>query len=128
MNRRSANLRRATRPLLAVTTLALLGSPLASRADAVDKAMDSCVQAFVAASLPKGQRVIVDKENSAPGPLDARTRTYRIVMTATGNTSGREIAKSVCVANRKGEVIALNGRRPPQLVPAADAKIETAAR
>jgi hypothetical protein len=128
MNRRSANLRRASRPLLAVATLALLGSPLASRADAVDQAMDACVQAFVAASLPKGQRVLVDKENSAPGPLDARSRTYRIVMTATGNTSGREIAKSVCVANRKGEVIALNGRRPPQLDATAVEKIETAAR
>jgi hypothetical protein len=111
-----------------VATLALLGSPLASRADAVERAMDACVQVFVAASLPKGQRVLVDKEHSAPGPLDARSRTYRIVMTATGNTSGRQIAKSVCVANRNGEVIALNGRRPPQLDPTAVAKIETAAR
>lgn len=128
MNRRSANLRRASRPLLAVTTLALLGSPLASRADAVDKAMDACVQSFVAASLPKGQRVLVDKEHSAPGPLDVHTRTYRIVMIATGNTSGRQLAKSVCVANRNGEVIALNGRRPPRLDPTAIAKIETAAR
>jgi hypothetical protein len=128
MNRRSANLRRALRPLLAVTTLTLLGSPLASRADAVEHAMDACVQAFVAASLPKGQHVLVDKEHSAAGPLDARSRTYRIVMIATGNTSGREIAKSVCVANRKGEVIALNGRRPPQLDPTTVEKIETAAR
>jgi len=42
------------RPILAATTtLALLASPLASRADAVTQAMDACVQAFVAANLPK---------------------------------------------------------------------------
>ena len=114
MNRQSAHLHRASRPLLAVATLALLGSPLTSRADAGEQAMDACVQAFVAASLPQGQRVVVDKQNSASGPLDAHTRTYRVVLIATG-TSGRQIAKSVCIANRDGEVIALNGRRPPRL-------------
>ena len=61
MNRQSANLHRTSRATLAVATLALLGSPLASRADAVEQAMDACVQAFVAASLPKEQRVVVDK-------------------------------------------------------------------
>ena len=102
------------RPILAVTTtLALLVSPLASRADAVDQAMDACVQAFVAANLPKEQPVIVDKENFAVGPLDAQSRTYRIVLIATGKTSGRQIAKNDCIANRAGEVITLNGRRPP---------------
>ena len=102
------------RPILAVsTTLALLVSPLASRADAVEQAMDACVQAFVAANLPKEQRFVVDKESSAIGPLDAQSRTYRIVMIATGKTSGRRIAKNVCIANRAGEVIALDGRRPP---------------
>jgi hypothetical protein len=112
MNRQSADLRRAARPFLAVATLALLGSPLASRADAAEQALDACVQAFVAASVPKGHPVVVDKLHSASGPLDASSRTYRIVMTATGTTSGRQIAKSTCVANRVGEVIALNGRRP----------------
>ena len=115
MNRQSANLHRTSRPILAVATLALLGSPLASRADAVEQAMDACVQAFVAANLPKGQRVVVDKQNFAIGPMDAHSRTYRVVLKATGTTSGRQIAKSVCVANRDGEVIALNGRRPPRL-------------
>jgi hypothetical protein len=100
--------------ILAVTTLALLGSPLASYADAADQALDACVQAFVAAKLPKGQPVVVDKRNSASGPLDIQTRTYRIVLTATGTSSGRQVAKSTCVANRAGQVIALNGRRPPQ--------------
>jgi len=100
--------------VLAVTTLALLGSPLVSRADAGEQAMDACVQAFVAAALPKTQRVVVDKQNAASGPLDTHTRTYRIVLTATGTTSGKQLAKSVCIANRAGEVIALNGKRPPQ--------------
>jgi len=104
------------RSIFAVATLALFGSPLASRADvdARAHAMDACVQAFVAASLPKEQPIVIDKENFASGPLDKQTRTYRIVLIATGKTSGRQIAKSVCIANRAGEVIALNGRRPAQ--------------
>ena len=106
------------RSIFAVATLALFGSPLASRADAQAQAMDACVQAFVAATLPKEQRVVVDKENFASGPLDEQTRTYRIVLIATGKSSGRQIAKSVCIANRAGEVITLNGRRPPQLAEA----------
>jgi hypothetical protein len=128
MNRQSAHLHRASRPILAMATLALLGSPLASRADAAAQAIDACVQAFVAAHLPKEQPVVVDKQNISSGPLDAQTRTYRIVLTATGTTSGRQIAKSTCVANRSGEVIALNGRRPPQLVRTAIATNETASR
>jgi hypothetical protein len=110
------------RPLLALATLTLFASSLASRADTVEQAMDACVQAFVAANLPKEQRVVIDKENFAAGPLDAQTRTYRIVMIATGKTSGRQIAKSVCIANRAGAVIALDGRRPPQL---AETKVAT---
>ena len=127
MNRQSAHLHRTSRPILAVATLALLGSPLASRADAVEQAMDACVQAFVAANLPKEQRVVVDKQNFVSGPLDAHTRTYRVVLIATGTTSGRQIAKSTCVANRDGEVIALNGRRPPRLAQATIATNEGAA-
>ena len=115
------------RHILAIATLALLGSPLASHADASQQAADACVQAFVAASLPN-RRVVVDKQNVSSGPLDGRSRTYRIVMTATGATSGRQIAQSTCVANRQGEVIMLNGRRPPQLVQAAVATNEAAAR
>lgn len=114
------------RPILAVATFVLFGCPLASRADAVAQAMDACVQAFVATNLPKEQPVIVDKDNLARVPLDAQTRTYRIVLIATGKTSGRQIAKSVCVANRSGAVIALNGRRPPQLAQATIATNESA--
>jgi hypothetical protein len=127
MNRPSAVPYRASRSALAVATLSLLGSPLASRADGVEQATDACVQAFVAASLPKGQPVVVDKTRFASGPLDAQSRTYRIVLKATGATSGRQLAQGVCVANREGEVIALNGRRPPKLTQAV-ASTEIAAR
>jgi hypothetical protein len=109
---------RASRGVLAVATLSLLAAPLVSGADAIEQATDACVQAFVAASLPKEQRVIVDKSKFASGPLDSRSRTYRIVLKATGTTSGRQLAQGVCVANRAGEVIALNGKRPPKLTQA----------
>jgi hypothetical protein len=118
MHPSSTVLSRASRRVLAVATLSLLASPLVSSADAVEQAMDACVQAFVAANLPKEQPVVVDKSKMASGPLDAKSRGYRIVLKATGSTSGREIAKGVCIANRDGEVVALNGKRPPKLAQA----------
>jgi hypothetical protein len=127
MNRQSATLHRAARPILAVATLALLGSPLAARADAAEQAMDACVQAFIAAHLPKEQPVVIDKRDVVNLRPDAR-RNYRVVLTATGRTSGRQIAKGTCVANRDGAVIALNDRQPPQLVQTAIANNEAAAR
>lgn len=104
--------------VLAVATLSLLVSPLASRADGIEQALDACVQAFVAANLPKEQPVVVNKAHIASEPTDTQSRTFRIVLKATGSTSGRQLAKGVCVANRAGEVIALNGRRPPKLAQA----------
>src|ERR1044072_4956365 len=72
--------RRAANPLLAVATLALLTAPLVTRADAIEQAMDACVQAFVTANLTKGQRVVVEKQHLASGPLDAHSRTYKLVL------------------------------------------------
>lgn len=118
---------RASRLTLAVTTLSLLGTPLVSSADGIEQALDACVQAFVAANLPKEQPVVVNKSHIASQPGDAQSRTFRIVLKATGSTSGRQLAKGVCVANRDGEVIALNGRRPPKLTQAV-ASTEIAAR
>ena len=118
---------RASRLTHAVTTLSLLGTPLVSSADGIEQALDACVQAFVAANLPKEQPVVVDKSHIASQPADAQSRTFRIVLKATGSTSGRQLAKGVCVANREGEVIALNGRRPPKLTQAV-ASTEIAAR
>jgi hypothetical protein len=127
MNRQSAILRRSLRPMLTVAALALLGAPLAGRADASDQAVDACVQAFVAAHLPQGQRVVFDKQDIVSGPLDIRSRKYKIVLTATGSTSGRQIAKSTCIVDRDHQTITLNGRRVPQGTHAAIATNETTA-
>ena len=109
---------RASRLTLVVTTLSFLGTPLVSSADGIEQALDACVQAFVAANLPKEQPVVVNKSHIVGEATDAQSRTFRIVLKATGSTSGRQLAKGVCVANRAGEVIALNGRRPPKLAQA----------
>jgi hypothetical protein len=108
--------RRPLRGILIATTLSVLALPAASRAGGLDQAMDTCVQAFVAKRLPKEQRVVVDKRRSAYQALDSRSHTYRISLTATGRTSGRQLAKGTCVVDRTGEIIALDGMRPPQPV------------
>ncbi len=110
----SSAIRRPLRRMLIATTLGVLALPLASRAGGLDQAMDTCVQAFVAQSLPKEQPIVIEKRSSRNQALDSRTRTYRIALTATGRTSGREFAQGVCVVDRKGEIIALNGKRPAQ--------------
>ncbi len=117
------------RRALIVTASILLAAPLASSADSLDQAMDACAQAFVAASLPKQQPVVVEKLNTAYRTVDARSRTFHISLTATGRTSGRQFAKGTCVVNRSGEVVALNGKRLPQSAASAIAATEvTAAR
>jgi hypothetical protein len=115
------NVRGAMRHAAVVTAMGLLGSPLASHANPSEQAINACVQAFVAANLPKEQRVVVDKQSIAREPLDQRSRTYRISLAATGATSGRQIAKGTCIADRNGEIIRLNGRRPTQLSQTASA-------
>ncbi len=110
----SSATRHPLRRILIATTLGVLALPLASRAGGLDQAIDTCVQAFVAHSLPKEQPVVVEKRSSANQALDSRTRTYRIALTATGRTSGRQFAKGTCVVDRTGEIIALNGKRAPR--------------
>ena len=112
----SSATRHPLRRILIATTLGVLAFPLASRAGGLDQALDTCVQAFVASSLPKEQPVVVEKRSSANQALDSRTGTYRIALTATGRTSGRQFAKGTCVVGRTGAIIALNGKRPPQAV------------
>lgn len=124
----SSATRHLLRRALIVTASSLLAAPLAS-ADSLDQAMDACAQAFVAASLPKQQPVVVEKLNTAYRAVDARSRTFHISLTATGRTSGRQFAKGTCVVNRSGEVVALNGKRLPQSAASAIAATEvTAAR
>jgi hypothetical protein len=92
-------------------SVALLALPVASRADA-DAAMDACVQAFVSANLPKDQPVSVRKIDTIDGPLAVQDRAYRIVLTATGKTSGKKLARATCIVARDGQIVALNGRSP----------------
>lgn len=120
-------IRRPLRRILIATTLGVLALPLASRASGLDRAMDTCVQAFVAQSLPKEQPIVVEKRSSKNQALDSRTRTYRIALTATGRTSGREVAKGICVVDRKGEIVAMNGVRPSKSVDRVAAAEEVAA-
>lgn len=98
------------RRVLIAITLGVLASPLASNASSHDQAMHACVQAFIAARLPKDQPVVVDMQGGANRSLSSHS-SYTIVVMATGKTSGRQIAKGTCVVSRAGELISFDGRR-----------------
>jgi hypothetical protein len=108
----SSAIRRPLRRTLFATTFGVLALPLASHAGGLDQAIDTCVQAFVARTLPKEQPIVVEKRASKNQAVDSRTGTYRIALTATGKTSGREYSQGMCVVDRKGEIIAFDGKRP----------------
>ncbi|WP_116809958.1 hypothetical protein [Steroidobacter cummioxidans] len=87
-----------------------LAAPLASQAHNDDAAMDSCINAFVASSLPKEQPVRIKKDEGAINPLSIHARAYKIVVSAKGVESGKYIARGTCIVDRSGAVIALNGK------------------
>jgi len=93
----------------AVATVAL-AAPLATQAHNFDAAMDSCIGAFVASSLPKEREVKVRKEDGVNSPLSVHSRAYKIVVTAKGMESGKYIARGTCIVDRSGAVVALNGK------------------
>lgn len=134
MTIRSALTRTTATALSIAATITLLAAPAIGHAESErtrsDKAMDTCIAAFVAANLPKEQPVSVRKEGIAASPLDSRTHGYKIVLTATGATSGKRLAKGTCIVDRAGTVIALNGKAlPAQLAQAeVSATEKTAAR
>jgi hypothetical protein len=97
-----------TRMLAVLAATLLLNAAPASQAHAED-AMDACIKAFVAANLPREQPVTVRKKESESSPI-ALGRAYRISLTATGATSGKRLARSSCLVDRNGAVIALNGK------------------
>jgi hypothetical protein len=103
---------RMTPSILSIAaTLALAAAPLTSQADARrEAAMNTCVELFVAANLPKEQPVVVRTKDSEPSPAAVYRRAARITLTAKGSTSGREIARATCIVDRDGQVITLNGR------------------
>jgi hypothetical protein len=105
----------------AIAAITLLTAPLAASAD--DAAtMDACIQTFVAASLPKDQPVRIFKSGPTPRALG---REYKIVLTATGTSSGKQLAKATCTVDRDRAVMAMNGklirvRTADAAVPAAE--------
>lgn len=94
---------------LAAATLAL-AAPFATQAHNYDAAMDSCINAFVASSLPKEQPVKIKKEDSVSSPISIHARAYKIVVSAKGVESGKYLARGTCIVDRSGAVIALNGK------------------
>ncbi|MDY6948596.1 MAG: hypothetical protein SXG53_23075 [Pseudomonadota bacterium] len=98
--------------LLAITLA--LAAPLASQANNDDAAMDSCITAFVAANLPKEQRVTVRTEDFAGSPISMHARAYKIMVSAKGVKSGKRLARGTCIVDRTGQVIALDGKPLPQ--------------
>ena len=93
----------------AVATVAL-AAPFATQAHDYDAAMDSCISAFVASSLPKEQPVKIKKEDGVNSPINIHSRAYKIVVSAKGVESGKYGARGTCIVDRSGAVIALNGK------------------
>jgi len=99
-----------TKSLSIAAATVLLAAPFTSQATSDDAAMDACINAFVAANLPKEQPVTVRKEEVAASPISVHARAYKIVVSATGVESGKRLARGTCLVNRHGEVVALNGK------------------
>jgi hypothetical protein len=105
----------------AIAAMTLVTAPLTASAD--DAAtMDACIQTFVAASLPKDQPVRILTSGPTPRALG---RDYKIILTATGTTSGKQLAKATCTVDRGRAVMAMNGklvrvRTADAAVPAAE--------
>jgi hypothetical protein len=94
---------------IAAATIAF-AAPFAAQAHDYDAAMDSCINAFVASSLPKEQPVKIKKEGDVHSPLSIHSRAYKIVVSAKGVESGKYVARGTCIVDRSGAVIALNGK------------------
>lgn len=94
---------------IAAMTFAL-AAPFAAQAHDYDAAMDSCLNAFVASTLPKEQPVRFKKEEAASSPLAVHARSYKIVVSAKGVESGKYLARGTCIVDHTGAVIAVNGK------------------
>lgn len=94
----------------AVASIAF-AAPFASQAGSSEAAaMDTCINAFVAANLPKEQPVRVQKQEAAPSPLAFYSRGYKIYVSAKGLESGKYLARGTCLVDSSGQVVALNGK------------------
>jgi hypothetical protein len=94
----------------AAATLVLIATPLAVRADEVS-IMQACATAFIAEALPKEQPVRVLTAGSAARRPDERQGGYEILLTATGSTSGRLLAKASCIVSGDRAAIVVKGKR-----------------
>jgi hypothetical protein len=93
---------------LAVAAL-VLTAPVASFADSAS-AMDACLATFLNSDLAKDRKVTVLKDvDSKPLPLSL-SGAYKIEVVAKGRESGKELAHIVCHADKKGTILAVNGR------------------
>ena len=105
-------------PLCLTATLHSTAALADSRTQA---AMDACVKAFVSTSVPKDRQIALRTEMPTSSSLLPRARPYAITLTATGQDSGKQLAKATCRTDRNGAVLALNGKPMPSLA-SADAK------
>jgi hypothetical protein len=108
-----------SRSISIATATLLLAAPVASQAHDYSQAMDSCINAFVASSSIKEHPLTVRKEDSVASPISSQARGYKIIVSAKGVESGKYLARGSCTVDRKGAVIALNGKPLPTQLAAA---------
>src|SRR5687768_12044924 len=101
------------KPLTTVfSAMILLAAPFGVRAD--DSAvMDACVKAFIAETLSKEQPIRIVTFDARERSPDARRGSYKILLTATGSTSGKQLAKGSCTVERDRAAIWISGKRMP---------------
>lgn len=97
-------------------------APAASFANSSATAMDACVQAFLSSDLAKDRKVTIQTvSDSVPRPL-ALSGLYKIEVVAKGRESGKQLARIVCHADKKGTIVALNGRPTSAIASVAAAR------
>lgn len=118
------NISGSARTALSLAVLVgLSATPLATRADGVDRALNACVSAFTDRYLPD-RIVSVHKVAPSDSPLTAMAheRQFTIVLDARGKQSGDLLAQASCVASRRGDVIVLESPVTPERVAQADVR------
>jgi ABC-type Fe2+-enterobactin transport system substrate-binding protein len=103
------------RRLAIALLLPAIAAPAAASAKS-DPALDACIQTFLMSDLAKNRAVTVQKTSyAAPRPI-AFSGPAQVVVTATGRDSGKQLAQIVCSVDKKGNVVAVNGR-PAAAIP-----------
>lgn len=107
---------------LTISLLLAALAPLGAQAGNADRAVDSCVAAFVDAYIADGTPVRVSKRIPAESPLTvmAREKSYTIALQARNARTGEQLAQARCVVSRRGDVIVLDTPQPESYVARAD--------